>query len=89
MATISDEEILRLYKDPEFSGSFSGVKNLKHFIKTDRGIDVSEQRLYNVLKTLPDYIYQLRPVRKYPTRNYDIHSFGDLLGKFKTLFYTF
>ena len=29
---LSDEDILKLYQDPTFPGSFSGVKNLKHFI---------------------------------------------------------
>jgi hypothetical protein len=78
---LSDEFILEKYQDPTFSGSFSGVKNLKHFLKTDYNQDISEQRLYNVLKTLPNYIYQLRPKRKYPTRNYVSDSFGELMGK--------
>ena len=77
---LSDEDILKLYQDTNFAGSFSGVKNLKHFIKTDFGEDISEQRLYNVLKTLPNYIYQLRPVRKFPTRNYVSDSFCELMG---------
>lgn len=76
---LSDEEILKLYQDPTFPGSFSGVKNLKHFIKTDLGETVTEQRLYNVLKTLPNYIYQLKPIRKFPVRNYVSESFGELM----------
>ena len=76
---LSDEDILKLYQDPNFPGSFSGVKNLRHFIKTDLNENVSEQRLYSVLKTLPNYIYQLKPIRKYPTRNYVSDSFGELM----------
>lgn len=76
---LSDEDILRLYQDPNFGGSFSGVKNLKHFMKTDLNENVSEQRLYNVLKTLPNYIYQLKPIRKFPVRNYVSDSFGELM----------
>jgi hypothetical protein len=78
---LSDEDILKLYQDPTFGGSFSGVKNLKHFLKTDLNEDVSEQRLYNVLNTLPNYIYQLKPIRKFPTRNYVVDGFGQLMGK--------
>lgn len=76
---LSDEDILKLYQDPTFPGSFSGVKNLKHFIKTDLNENITEQRLYNVLKTLPNYIYQLKPIRKFPVRNYVSESFGQLM----------
>lgn len=76
---LSDEDILKLYQNPNFPGSFSGIKNLKHFIKTDLNEDVSEKRLYAVLKTLPNYIYQLKPIRKFPVRNYVVDSFGELM----------
>jgi len=76
---LTDQEIIRLWQDPSFGGSFSGVKNLKHFLFTDLGETVSEQRLYNVLKTVPNYIYQLKPIRKFPTRNYVSDSFGKLM----------
>ena len=76
---LTDEEILKLYQDLNFKGSFSGVKNFKQFLKTDLDEDVSEQRIYNIFKTLPDYIVQLRPIRKYPTRNYVTESFGELM----------
>jgi hypothetical protein len=78
---LTDNDILRLYQDTDFSGSFSGVKNLKHFIFTDFGQHISEARLYRILRTLPNYVYQIRPVRRYPTRNYQVDSFGKLMGK--------
>lgn len=77
---LSDQKILQLYQDPSFYGSFSGVKNFQHFLFTDYGYHISSDRLYNLLKTLPNYIYNLRPKRKFPTRSYQIDSFGKLMG---------
>ena len=76
---LSDQDIKNLYTDKNFSGSFSGVRNLKLFLKTDYGEDVSSARLYRILKEIPNYIYQLRPIRKYPMRSYQVDSFGKLL----------
>jgi hypothetical protein len=76
---LSDAEILKLWRDTSFNGSFSGIKNFQLFLKTDFDENISQQRLYNVMKTLPNYIYQLKPIRKFPTRKYQSDSFGDLM----------
>ena len=76
---LSDEEILRLYKDPNFVASFTGVRNFRNFLFTDLGENVSEKRLYGILKKDPNYIMHMKPVRKFPTRKYDIKSFGELV----------
>lgn len=76
---LSDEEIKRLYEDKNFMGSFSGVKNLKIFLKTDYGENIPSKRLYNILKQLPNYVQNLRSVRTFPRRPYDVDSFGKLL----------
>lgn len=34
---LSDEDIIRLYQDPKFLGSFSGASNLHKFLFTDYG----------------------------------------------------
>ena len=76
---LTDEDLIKLFRNPEFGGSFSGMKNFQIFLKTDLNEDVSLQRLYNVIKNYPDYIYQLKPIRKFPTRNYVTDSFGELM----------
>ena len=75
---LTDEEIKKLYTDKNFNGSFSGVRNLKLFLKTDYNEDVSSSRFYKILKEIPNYIYHLRPIRKFPTRSYQVDSFGKL-----------
>jgi hypothetical protein len=77
--TISDEELLQLWKDPKFSGSFRGVKTFQTLLKTDRNIDVSENRLYQVLKKEPLYLVHLQPQRKFERRHYDVRYYGELV----------
>jgi hypothetical protein len=76
---LTDEEITKLWQNPNFLGSFSGVKTLQEFLYTDFGEHVPSQRLYNILKKIPNYIYQLRPRRKFPTRHYDVDSYGKVV----------
>jgi hypothetical protein len=35
---LSDSEILQLYKDPEFKGSFAGARTFQMFLKTDKNV---------------------------------------------------
>ena len=54
--SVSDEEILKLWRDPNFAGSYRGVRAFQTLLKTDLNIDVSEQRLLNILKTDPLFL---------------------------------
>lgn len=76
---LSDEQILNYYKDPNFPGSFSGVRTFKQFLFTDLGENVQEKRIYDLLKKDHNYIIHMKPVRKFPTRPYDIRGFGELV----------
>jgi hypothetical protein len=60
-------------------GSFSGVTTMQHFLFTDYGEHISAKRIANILKKIPNYLYQLRPRRKFPTRPYEVDSYGKLL----------
>ena len=74
---LTDEEILKLYKDPKFAGSFSGVKTLRDFLYAEKNELIPEKRLYNILKQDPLYLMHMKPVRKFPVRPYDVQSFGN------------
>lgn len=76
---LTDQEILKLYYNKDFMGSFSGMRNLKKWIFTDYGEDISLNRLYTIFKQTPDYVQNLRPVHNFPTRHYQVDSFGKLL----------
>ena len=45
---VSDKTIIELWRSPQFSGSYRGIKTFKRVLKTDLDIDISETRLYNI-----------------------------------------
>ena len=47
---VSDKTILELWRSPQFSASYRGVSTFKKILKTDLNIDISEARLYDILK---------------------------------------
>ncbi len=49
---ISDQKILELWRDPTFSGSYRGIRTFQLLLKTDLNIDISQNRLYSILKNL-------------------------------------
>ena len=57
---ISDKTINELWRSPQFSASYRGIKTFKRVLKTDLDIDISESRLFNVLKKDPVYIIHLK-----------------------------
>jgi hypothetical protein len=76
---ISNARLSELWRDPHFSGSYLGIKSFKILLKTDLGIDVSEKRLFKVLKNDPIYLIHLRPQRKFDRRHYDLRFYGELV----------
>ena len=75
---ISDEELLKLWKDPNFEGSFRGLKTFQSVLKRNLNIDVSTKRLHNILSAEPIFlIHQKRP--KVVRRHYYLHNYGELV----------
>lgn len=76
---VSDQKLLQLWRDPNFSGSYRGVKTFKILLKTDLNIDVSESRLYNILKN--DRIFLIHQIKskKIERRQYDVNFYGQLV----------
>lgn len=58
---VSDEDLLKLWRDPTFSGSYRGIKTFQILLKTDKNIDVSENRLYKVIKKDPIFLIHQKP----------------------------
>lgn len=77
--TLSDSEILRLAYDKDFSGSFSGIRTLQKMLFLQYHQKIPIQRLYNIMKKSPEYLMNLKPVRQFTRRHYQVYSFGQLL----------
>ena len=75
---VSDEELLRLWRDPNFSGSYRGARTFQVLLKTDLGIDVPLRRLYQVFKSDPIFLIHQKPIRNFSRRQIDVHNYGEL-----------
>ena len=76
---VSDEEILKLWRDPTFPGSYRGVRTFQVLLKTDLNIDIPENRLLEILKKDSIYLIHQRPKRKFDRRSYFVHFYGQLV----------
>ena len=76
---VSDNKLLALWRDPSFSGSYTGIRTFKILLKTDLNIEVSENHLYKVIKNDPIFILHQRPQRKIERRSYDVNNYGELV----------
>ena len=74
---ISDEEILRLWKSPLFSGSFFGIRKFTLLLKTDLNITVPESRVLRILSQDPIFITHQRKRQKIRHRNFFLSSVGE------------
>lgn len=75
---LSDEEILRLWRDPSFDGSYRGVRTFQAILKTNLNIDIALSRLYRVLSNDEIYLIHKRPEKRIQRRHYYVHSLGEL-----------
>jgi Integrase core domain len=75
----SDEEILKIYKDPNFFASFGGVRQFRDALFAEFQENVPLQRLTKILQTDENYLLHMKPRRKFPVRHYDVKSFGSLV----------
>lgn len=76
---MSDEEILKLWRDVDFEGSFSGVKTFQVLLKLNKNIDVSERRLYTILQNDPLFVMHQRGKKRISRRFYNLDYYGELV----------
>ena len=77
---ISDKDILKFWRSPLFSGSFSGIKTFQLCLKLEKDIDISESRLYSILKK--DSIFLIHQKKH---KELDRRHLGDTKIKFSIL----
>ena len=78
-SNVSDRTILELWRSPQFSGSYRGILTFKKILKTDLDIDISEARLYDILKKDPVYLIHLKPARNFKRRHLSVNNYGELV----------
>ena len=76
---LSDDEILQLWRSPTFSGSYRGIKTFKLLLFTDKNIDISEKRLYTILKNDPIFLIHQKAKPNFQRRTLDVTSYGEMV----------
>jgi len=76
---VSDEYLLKLWRDPTFNGSYRGARTFQILLKTDLNIDVPLQRLYKVLGQDQIFLIHQRSIKKFERRHYVVHNYGELV----------
>jgi hypothetical protein len=75
----TDNKILQLWRDPTFAGSYRGIKTFQILLKTDLNIDISEKRLYKIIKKDPIFLIHQKRRRNFLRRSYDLRFYGELV----------
>ena len=73
---LSDQEILRLWKDPLFPAAFAGARNLKLILKTDLGVEVPLSRINRILHQEPIFLIHQRRHKKIERRKFYLTTIG-------------
>jgi transposase InsO family protein len=76
---ISDEEILRLWKSPNFEASFRGARKFTLLLKTNLNIHVPESRVLRVLSQDPIFITHQRKRVKIQHRHFYLSHVGQVV----------
>ena len=73
------DDIRSLWRDPKFSGSFSGISNFQAALKYEKNINLSTKELYDMLKKDRNFLLEMRKIPKRILRRpMNTHGFGIL-----------
>ncbi len=70
------QKILKLWRTPEFPGSYLGLSNFRLALKLDKNIDISRHELRKIMQTDEDFLLETRKIKKtFPRRPMNTHGF--------------
>jgi len=70
------EDIINLWRNPSFHGSFSGLTNFQSALKYDKNIVVSRNELLTIMQEVPEFIIESKRIRKFPRRKVIVHGYA-------------
>ncbi len=76
---LSEDDIKKLWKDTKFCGAFSGITNFQSCLEMEKGVRLSKNKLFSILRKDPDFLIESRKVRKrFPRRRLLVHGVGQV-----------
>ena len=77
MAKYTDEEVLQLWRNPEFSGAFTGLSTFKSALEYEKNIKISRKKLFDILRRDKNFLLETKKIQKVPVRRKTIqHGYG-------------
>jgi len=76
---VNEEQIRKLWQDPTFSGSFTGLLTFKNELFHQKKIDVSQRTLQKILNSIPHYLQNSIRHKTFLRRPYFVHGWLQLL----------
>ncbi len=74
-----EKNILQLWRNPLFSGAYSGLDNFRTCLKHEKNIDISRNNLLKILMKDRNYVLEMRKVpKKIKRRSMNLHGYGCL-----------
>lgn len=71
--------VRRLYLDPKFVGSFSGIKIMQREIFLTQHQHIPLNIVAQALRSIPMYLMEMKPIRKYPVAKFDVFTRGEVV----------
>lgn len=75
---MKDNEILQLWSDPKFSGSFSSAKTFQTNLYLEKNIWIPLYKLYQILSQNVEFESMIRPKKNFKRRKYEVNGFFKL-----------
>lgn len=77
--SVDKERILKLWRDPNFQGSYTGIKTFQTLLKLNENIDISQKQLYEILKGDQLFVMHMRGKKTISRRHYNLDYYCELV----------
>jgi hypothetical protein len=78
-STVTDKYLLQLWRSPNFVAGYSGIKTFQIKLKLEKNINVSQARLYNILKKDPMFLIHQKAPSNIKRRHLVLNNYGEVV----------
>lgn len=90
MNNLNEKELISLWKDDSFSGSFQSARIFQNALLFEKKIHIPLKDIYKALSKIPEYLLLIKPIRNFERRSYDeVHGFFKLVQADVAIMYPF
>ncbi len=73
----NEQQILQLWRDPNFSGAYSGLANFQTCLQHEKNIEISRNNLLKIMMKDRNFLLEMRKIpKKIKRRSMNVHGVG-------------